>query len=358
MSVSSPLSLHEGDRPRLEAMARSTVPTGLATRARIVLLAAEGLANAEIARQTSTTRPTVLSWRNRYQSGGFDALHDQPRSGRPRQVDEIDVVVATLADGGRPPEHLAVPHWSARLLGRELGIGFSTIARIWRRWGIQPDRVQTFAFSTDPELEATVRDVVGLYLNPPERAIVLYVEERSQVETLGPTTPMLPLLPTPPLRAAPDYGRHGTPALFAALDVATSKIVDACYPWHRHHVFLTFLRRVAMAHPRVPLHIVCDNGEAQLHPRVRAWLDRNPRIRLHSTPTSLSWLSMVGICFGLITRQAAVHPGTVRSVADLIDAIQIFIDGWNQRCAPFVWTKDADTILARHNRKATSSTPH
>jgi transposase len=358
MSVAAPLGLREGDRCRLEALTRSTsVRAGLATRARIVLLAADGLSNAEIARRTGTTRPTVLGWRNRYLSGGIKALGDQPRSGRPRVVDEVDVIVATLADEGRPPEHLGVTHWSARLLGRELGIGFSTVAKIWRRWDIAPHRVQTFKFSTDPELDAKVRDVVGLYLNPPDNAVVLCVDEKSQVQALDRTAPMLPLRPGLPQRATHDYKRNGTTTLFAALEVATGKITDVCYPRHRHQEFLRFLKQVAKAYPRVPLHIVCDNYATHKHDKVRAWLARNPRIQLHFTPTSGSWLNMVEIFFGVITRQA-IRRGSFASVPDLIDAIQTFIDGWNQRCQPFIWTKDADTILAKADRKAISSTRH
>ena len=181
MSVAAPLVLREGDRARLEALTRSTsVRAGLAARARIVLLAADGLPNAEIARRTGTSRPTVVDWRARYGTGGVAALHDLPRSGRPPRIDEIDVVVATLADDGRPPAHLGVTHWSARLLGEQLQIGFASVARIWRKWDLQPWRTETFKFSTDPELDAKIRDVVGLYVNPPEKAVVLCIDEKSR----------------------------------------------------------------------------------------------------------------------------------------------------------------------------------
>ena len=181
MSVAAPLVLREGDRSRLLSLTRSSsVQAGLASRARIVLLAAEGLPNAEIARRTGTSRPTVLGWRDRYETGGIRALQDLPRSGRPPEIDEIDVVVATLADEGRPPQHLGVTHWSARLLAAELKISFATVARIWRKWNLQPWRVKTFKFSTDPELDAKIRDVVGLYLHPPEKAVVLCVDEKSR----------------------------------------------------------------------------------------------------------------------------------------------------------------------------------
>jgi transposase len=181
MSVAAPLVLREGDRSELEALTRSSsVRAGLALRARIVLLAAEGLPNAEIARRTGTSRPTVVDWRARYDAGGIAALHDQPRSGRPPEIDEVDVVVATLADDGRPPPHLGVTHWSARLLAAELKISFATVARIWRKWNLQPWRVETFKFSTDPELDAKIRDVVGLYLQPPEKAVVVCIDEKSR----------------------------------------------------------------------------------------------------------------------------------------------------------------------------------
>src|SRR5690348_7263638 len=196
MSVAAPLVLRAGDHARLEALTRSTsIRAGLASRARIVLLAAEGLANAEIARRTGTSRPTVVDWRARYDAGGIRALADQPRSGRPPTIDEIDVVVATLAENGRPPARLGVTHWSARLLAAELGISFATVARIWRKWKLQPWRIETFTFSTDPELDAKIRDVVGLYLNPPEKAVVVCIDEKSQIQALDRTAPILPIMP-------------------------------------------------------------------------------------------------------------------------------------------------------------------
>jgi transposase len=285
MSVAAPLVLREGDRARLEALTRSTsVRAGLAARARIVLLAADGLPNAEIARRTGTSRPTVVDWRARYGTGGVAALHDLPRSGRPPRIDEIDVVVATLADDGRPPAHLGVTHWSARLLGEQLQIGFASVARIWRKWDLQPWRTETFKFSTDPELDAKIRDVVGLYVNPPEKAVVLCIDEKSQIQALDRTAPILPIRPGLPESATHDYVRHGTTTLFAALEVATGRVEQACLPRHRHQEFLTFLRQVAKAYPRRPLHLVCDNYATHKHPTVKAWLTRHPRITVHFTP--------------------------------------------------------------------------
>jgi len=350
MSVAPALVLREGDRDRLGELARlPSVPSGLAKRARIVLLAADGVPNAQIARLTGVSRPTVIGWRERYARGGVAALADEPRSGRPAVIDEIHVVAATLSDEGRPPERLGITHWSARFLAAELGISFASVARIWRKWNIQPHRVTGFKFSTDPELEFKIRDVVGLYLDPPANAVVVSVDEKSQIQALDRTAPMLPLRPGLPARQTCDYKRNGTTTLFAALEVATGKITaGACYPRHRHQEFLRFLKKVAAAHPGVELHIVADNYATHKHPEVRKWLalPENQRITLHFTPTSCSWLNMVETFFGIITRQA-IRRGTFRSVKDLIAAIGRFIDAYNDRCTPFAWTKDADELLAK-----------
>jgi len=353
VSVAAPLVLRVGDEPKLTALVRSsTVEAGLVQRARIVLLAAEGLPNAEIARRLGVTRPTVIAWRHRYLAGGVSALGDLERSGRPLVIDAVEVVVATLT---APPESLGVTHWSARLLARHLGISFASVARIWREWKLQPWRRETFKFSTDPELDAKVRDVVGLYLNPPDNAIVVCIDEKTQVQALDRTAPILPMRPGLPEKATHDYVRHGTTSLFAALEVATGKVTDACYDRHTHAEFLDFLKLVAKAYPRVKLHVVADNYATHKHPAVKAWLAKNPRVTMHFTPTSGSWLNMVEIFFGIITRQA-IRRGTFTSVKDLIAAIETFIDGWNERSKPFVWTKTADQILTQAHRKKTSNT--
>ena len=350
MSFAPALVLREGDRQKLADLARlPSVPSGLAKRARMVLLAADGMPNAEIARAVGVSRPTVIGWRERYQRGGVRALEDEPRSGRPPQIDEADVVVATLADGGKPPARLGITHWSARFLAAELGISFASVARIWRKWKIAPHRIETFKFSTDPELEAKVRDVIGLYLAPPDNAVVVSVDEKSQIQALDRTAPMLPLRPGLAARRTHDYKRHGTTTLFAALEVATGKITaDACYPRHRHQEFLRFLKQVAAAHPGTGLHVVLDNYGTHKHPEVRRWLARpeNQRIALHFTPTGCSWLNMVEIFFGIITRQA-IRRGTFRSVKDLTTAIGAFIDAYNDRCQPFTWTKNADELIPK-----------
>jgi transposase len=350
MSIAPALVLREGDRDRLAELARlPSVPSGLAKRARMVLLAADGMPNAQIARATGVSRPTVIGWRGRYEQGGIKALEDEPRSGRPAEIDEIEVVATTLADSGRPPERLGITHWSSRFLAAELGISFATVARIWRKWEIQPHRVETFKFSTDPQLEAKIRDVAGLYLDPPDNAVVVSVDEKSQIQALDRTAPMLPVMPGLAARRTHDYKRNGTTTLFAALEVATGKITaDACYPRHRHQEFLRFLKQVAAAHPGVRLHVVLDNYGTHKHPEVRKWLAKpeNQRVTLHFTPTGCSWMNMVEIFFGIITRQA-IRRGTFTSVKDLTTRIGQFIDAYNDRCKPFTWTKNADYLIAK-----------
>jgi transposase len=342
MSLTVGVDLPPRDREVLRSWTRSSsMRAGLAQRARIVLLAADGVGTAEIVRRVGVSKPTVIGWKRRYASEGLGGLDDRPKSGRPKQLGDVAIVLPTLEP---PPARLGVMHWSSRLLAQQLGISNFAVAMVWKRWGLQPWRTETFKFSTDPELEAKIRDVVGLYLHPPENAIVLCVDEKSQVQALDRTAPILPLRPGIPQKQTHDYVRHGTTTLFAALEVATGKVTDACYPRHRNVEFLRFLKQVAKAYPRRRLHIVVDNYATHKHPDVVKWLGRNKRITLHFTPTSGSWLNMVEIFFGIITRQA-IRRGTFTSVADLIAAIESFIDGWNECCEPFVWTKTADQIL-------------
>ena len=353
------LGLREGDREELARLTRaSSGRAGLAQRARIVLLAADGESNTAIAARVGVSRPTVIDWRNRYAAQGISGLDDDPRSGRPRTIDHRDIVAETLK---RPPKKYGVTHWSSRLLGRHLGISNGTIAKAWRDYGVAPWRVETFKFSTDPQLVGKVTDVVGLYLAPPENAIVLCIDEKSQIQALDRTAPMLPMQPALPERRTHDYKRNGTTTLFAALEIATGKVTGACKPRHRHQEFLAFLKQIARAYPDhgtgQQLHLVMDNYAAHKKVEVRDWLTANPRIHVHFTPTSGSWLNLVEVWFGIIERQA-IHRGTFSSVKDLNAKIRAFVDGWNNRCHPFVWTKTADEILKKANRQTTSNTDH
>ena len=352
---SSVVELSEPDRVILESWTRSsTVSAGRVERARIVLAVADGAGTTAVARRLGISRPTVIKWRDRFAADGIDGLADEPRSGRPKTIDDAGILAATLEP---PPEHLAVTHWSTRLLGTHLGVGDATVARAWRRYGIKPWRRETFKFSTDPELEAKVRDVVGLYLDPPEKAIVLCVDEKSQIQALNRTAPILPVRPGLPEKATHDYRRNGTTTLFAALEVATGKVTDACYDRHGKAEFGDFLKKVARAYPRRRLHVVVDNYHTHKHDDINQWLAKNPRITLHFTPTSGSWLNLVEVFFGIITRQA-IRRGSFDSVPELVTAIRKFIAGWNDRCHPFVWTKTADEILPHATRKRDSDAGH
>jgi transposase len=346
------VDIPERDRELLVSWTRSpSIRAGLAQRARVVLLAADGVGTAEIVRRVGLSKPAVIGWRRRYAAEGIAGLDDRPKSGRPSAIDPVGIVLATLEP---PPPQLGVTHWSSRLLAKHLGVSDFTVSTTWKKWGLQPWRVQTFKFSTDPELAAKIRDVVGLYLNPPDKAIVLCIDEKSQVQALDRTAPVLPLRLGMPEKQTHDYVRHGTTTLFAALEVATGKVTDACYPRHRHEEFLRFLKHVAKTYPRRRLHIVVDNYATHKHPAVTGWLAKHTRITLHFTPTSGSWLNMVEIFFGIITRQA-IRRGTFTSVKDLIAAIEIFIDGWNERCEPFIWTKTADQIIPRATKSQQTS---
>jgi transposase len=353
------LLLRDGDREELLRLTRSSrAPAGLALRARIVLLAADGVSNTTIADGVGVSRPTVIAWRDRYQAKGIAGLHDEDRPGRPRRIDRAKVIAVTLAP---PPKKYGVTHWSSRLLARHLKISDHAVASIWREHGVQPWRSRSFRFSTDPELEAKVVDVVGLYLDPPENAIVLSIDEKSQIQALDRTAPVLPTQPHLIERRSHDYVRHGTTTLFAALEVATGKVTAALKPRHRHSEFLAFLKQVERAYPPGPdagqLHLVMDNYAAHKHPKVKAWLAEHPRIHVHFTPTHASWMNLVEAWFSLAERQA-IHRGTYTSVKDLNAKIRAYIDGWNNRAHPFNWTKTADQILTKANRQKISNAEH
>ncbi len=349
------LHLDDDDRCTLVTWSRSSsVRAGVALRARVVLAVADGEGPSSVAHRLGVSRPTVTLWRDRFLANGLDGLDDAARSGRPKVVDDAAILAATLEP---PPDKLAVTHWSTRLLAAELGVGDASVARAWRRYGIKPWRRETFKFSTDPQLEAKVRDVVGLYLNPPQKAIVLCVDEKSQIQALDRTAPILPMRPGLPEKATHDYVRNGTTTLFAALEVATGKVTDACYDRHGKAEFGDFLKKVARAYPRRELHIVVDNYHTHKHAEINAWLAKHPRISLHFTPTSGSWLNLLEVFFGIITRQA-IRRGSFSNVKELVTAISRFIDGWNDRCHPFTWTKTADEILPHTRRQSTNDARH
>jgi transposase len=344
-----PLSVSEQDKAALAAIVRAPTSEQRAVhRARIVLCSAEGLAIERVAVETGVSVTTVKLWRRRYAERGLDGLVDEPRSGRPPVYtrDERDRVIALTM--GPPPE--GITHWSARRLAREVGMSETTVWRIWQGVGLKPHRIETFKFSTDPELEAKVRDVVGLYLHPPKRAIVLSLDEKTQIQALDRTQPMLPLRPGQVERRTHDYKRNGTTCLFAALEVTTGRVTTDHRARHTGDDFLAFMKRVARAYPRRKLHVVLDNVSTHKTPDVLAWLERHPRITFHFTPTSASWMNQIETWFGVLTRQA-VRRGSFGSVKELIAMIDAFTHQWNEGASPFVWVKTADRILAKAVRK-------
>lgn len=327
-----------------------------------MLLAADGVGNRRIAELVGASPTTVIAWRERYQERGLDGLSDRERPGRPRELDHRAIVTETLKP---PPKKLGVTHWSTRLLAERLKVSNTTVARAWRSYGIKPWKAESFRFSTDPELVGKVTDICGLYLAPPQNAIVLCVDEKSQIQALDRTVPILPMQEGRIERRSHDYYRHGTTTLFAALDITTGQVTAALKPRHRHQEFLAFLKQIERAYRHVldadgqpvELHLVMDNYAAHKHADVKAWLSENPRFVVHFTPTHASWMNLVEVWFGIVERQA-VRRGVFKSVKDLNTKLRAFTDGWNDRSHPFIWTKTAEEILKKANRPTTSNPRH
>jgi transposase len=352
------LIVEDPDRGVLEAAVRAATSEQRAvTRARIVLRSAEGTPIERVAAELGVAIMTVKLWRRRYAAAGLAGLADAPRPGHPptyTREDRDRLVALTM---GPPPE--GTTHWSVRAMARRTGMSPSTVHRIWAELGYKPHRTETFKFSTDPALEAKIRDVVGLYLDPPDGAVVLCVDEKTQIQALDRTQPMLPMRPGQVERHTHDYTRNGTTCLFAALEVGTGTVTTATRERHTGADFLGFLRRVERAYPGVELHVVLDNVSTHKTPAVRAWLERHPRITFHFTPTSASWMNQVETWFGILTRQA-IRRGSFRSVRELVARIEAFTQSWNSGASPFTWVKTADEILAKAVRKprATSESGH
>jgi transposase len=341
------LTLAARERQELLQVSRHrSTPQSIVLRTKIVLGAAEGVANKKLARQLSTTLPTVLLWRKRYESEGLAGiLEDRPRSGRPRQISEKKV--AAIVDATMKTKPKDATHWTVRTMAKIQGVSRATVHRIWRKHKLQPHRVESFKFSNDPDFVPKVRDIVGLYINPPDKAIVLSVDEKSQIQALDRTQPILPLRPGLPERQTHDYQRHGTTTLFAALDVLEGTVIAQCQPRHRHQEFLAFLNRIEAAIDPVPqIHIVLDNYGTHKHPQVRRWFLGHPRYHLHFTPTGASWLNQVERWFAEITRKR-IRRGSFHSVRELVKAIQDYIRENNNDPQPFHWVAKANTIIRK-----------
>jgi transposase len=343
------IELTEEERQQLTRRASSRrTAQGLAMRARIVLLSAAGLENKDICTELELSPNTVGKWRRRFAKYRIDGLYDEARPGAPREIGDDEVAeTIRLTLESTPPN---ATHWSLRSMARAVGYAPSTIHRIWKAFNLQPHRTETFKLSTDPLFVEKVRDIVGLYLSPPESALVLCVDEKSQIQALDRTQPMLPMRPGQVERRTHDYTRHGTLSLFAALDTATGRVIGQCYPRHRSSEFLKFLREIERNVPAdLDVHLVMDNYATHKTLAIRKWLAGRPRWHVHFTPTSSSWINQVERFFADITERQ-IRRGIHRSTTELETAIHAYIDGVNAEPKPFRWTKSADDILASIKR--------
>jgi transposase len=343
------IDLTATERGELDALLRRHgTAQALALRARIVLLAAAGLTSSAIAGSLGIDKHTAGKWRNRFAAARLDGLRDEPRPGAPRQIGD-DAIAETIRMTleSRP---VGATHWSLRAMARATGYAPSTIHRIWQAFGLQPHRQETFKLSSDPMFVEKVRDIVGLYLDPPDRAVVLCLDEKSQIQALDRTQPLLPMRPGQAERRAHDYRRHGTTSLFAALDVAAGTVIGKCFKRHRASEFRKFLDHVEANVPAdLEVHIVIDNAATHKTKPIRDWFAKRPRWHVHFTPTAASWLNQVERFFARLTDQA-LRRGVHRSTAALEAAIHAYLDAHNAAPKPFRWTKSADDILANIQR--------
>ena len=343
-SVLAPVDLAADERAQLASWTRRrSSAQALAMRSRIVLLAADGRTNSEIARELGIHRNVAGKWRSRFLEHRLDGLTDEPRPGRPRTITDEqveEVIVRTLETTPKD-----ATHWSTRSMAREVGLTQSAVLRIWKAFGLQPHRQETWKLSKDPQFIDKVRDVVGLYLNPPERAVVLCVDEKSHIQALDRTAPILPMLPGTPERATHDYRRAGTSSLYAALDLTSGKVIGRQHSRHRAIEFKQFLQTIDRDVPAdLDVHVVLDNSSTHKTPAIRKWLLAHPRFVLHFTPTSSSWLNLVERWFGELTTKK-LKRSAHRSTRALNTDIRAWIETWNDSPRPFVWTKTADEIL-------------
>lgn len=359
MANAAPLAVSETEKIELQRWVRApSTPQGIVLRANIVLAAATGTANMQIARDLSVGRPTVLLWRKRFKEGGLPALCEiKEGRGRKRAIGnaKVEAIVADTLHG-TPPD---ATHWSTRIMAKKHGVSHVFVKQVWNAAGLKPHLVRTFKISNDPQFIQKLRDVVGLYLNPPEHALVFSVDEKSQIQALDRTQAALPLARGKRQTITHDYKRNGTTTLFAALDVLKGEVIGACMPRHRHQEFLKFLKTIdGRADPVLDIHCILDNYGTHTHERVRSWLARHPRFHMHFIPTSSSWLNLVERWFGEITRKR-IRRAAFKSVKDLEDAIYAYVARHNADPKPFIWTKKADEIIEKVERcKAILKTGH
>ena len=349
-----PLEVSGSTREELESLSRSlSLAAGLVSRAKIVLLCADGFDNKAVAEEVGTSRQTVGKWRERFRTQGLMGLYDERRPGKPRSIEDDEVMVLLRKTLDTEPADGST-HWSCRSMADTTGVSKSTVHRVWKAFNIQPHRQKHFKLSTDPFFVEKVHDIVGLYLNPPDNAMVLCVDEKGQTQALERTQPLLPLGLGYVEGVTHGYIRHGTTTLFAALDVATGQILAQCKPRHRHQEFLSFLKHIdANVPPDLDVHLVVDNYSTHKHVKVKRWLAARPRYHIHFTPIYSSWINQVEIWFNIIT-QKAIRRGSFSSVRQLVDKIRYFTDAYNPQARPFLWTATADSILQKIQRLCTA----
>ena len=349
-----PLEVSGSTREELESLSRSlSLAAGLVSRAKIVLLCADGFDNKAVAEEVGTSRQTVGKWRERFRTQGLMGLYDERRPGKPRSIEDDEVMVLLRKTLDTEPADGST-HWSCRSMADTTGVSKSTVHRVWKAFNIQPHRQKHFKLSTDPFFVEKVHDIVGLYLNPPDNAMVLCVDEKGQTQALERTQPLLPLGLGYVEGVTHGYIRHGTTTLFAALDVATGQILAQCKPRHRHQEFLSFLKHIdANVPPDLDVHLVVDNYSTHKHVKVKRWLAARPRYHIHFTPTYSSWINQVEIWFNIIT-QKAIRRGSFSSVRQLVNKIRYFTDAYNPQARPFLWTATADSILQKIQRLCTA----
>jgi putative transposase len=359
VSVAKQVKLDQRAREELEAFSRSqSLPHALVVRAKLLLMAAEGIQSRVIAKKLGLSRVTVGKWRGRFAAAGIEGLYDEYRSGRPRSIE--DERIAQLVNKTLHSKPKGATQWSCREMAEATGISKSTVQRVWSAFGLKPHRQESFKLSTDPFFLEKLRDVVGLYLNPPENALVLCVDEKSQCQALERTQPMLPMGLGYVEGVTHDDERHGTTTLFAALDIANGRVLTDSQPRHRHQELLSFLREIdSNVPPELDVHLVLDNSSVHKHQKVKAWLARHARYHLHFVPTYSSWLNQVERRFALIT-QNTIRRGSLRSVKELIAKIEQFVATYNEHPSPFMWVATAESILAKLERLCThiSGTGH
>jgi putative transposase len=345
----SPLILSDEEKKQLESIVRSrSLPYGLVTRAQIILLDAQSFSNRVIAEKVGLSVQSVCKWRQRYLQHGLSGLYDEIRPGRPRSIS--DEQVAKLIRKTLDTKPRDGTHWTIRSVAKDAHLSRPTVHRIWKAFGLQPHRQRTFKLSSDPFFVEKVRDIVGLYINPPDKAMVLCVDEKSQIQALERTQPLLPMGLGYVEGVTHDYVRHGTTTLFAALDIATGHVITRCKKHHRHQEYLSFLKHVNANVPQdLDIHLVVDNYSTHKHQAVKRWLAEHPRYQVHYTPTYASWLNQVEIWFNVIT-QKAIRRGTFKSVKELTAKIDHFVKQYNTDSHPFVWTATADSILEKIQR--------